>query len=91
MSFLYRLLTRTKQISPHIRKFEFELGVFVVSIWLVESSGRFYVIDTGMRGMEKYAAQFLLPQKIEAIFLTHGHPDHIKGLPYLRPVSYTHL
>ena len=27
MSFLYRLLTRTKQISPHIRKFEFELGV----------------------------------------------------------------
>lgn len=84
MSFLYRLLTRTKQISPHIKKFEFELGIFVVSIWLVESSGRFYVIDTGMRGMEKYAAQFLLPQKIEAIFLTHGHPDHIKGLPYLR-------
>ena len=41
MSFLYRLLTRTKQISPHIRKFEFELGVFVVSIWLVESSSRF--------------------------------------------------
>ena len=64
MSFLYRLLTRTKQISPHINKFEFELGIFVVSIWLVESSGRFYVIDTGMRGMEKYAAQFLLPQKI---------------------------
>lgn len=84
MSFLYRLLTRTKQISSHIKKFEFELGIFVVSIWLVESSGRFYVIDTGMRGMEKYAAQFLLPQKIEAIFLTHGHPDHIKGLPYLR-------
>ena len=22
MSFLYRLLTRTKQISPHIKKFE---------------------------------------------------------------------
>ncbi len=64
MSFLYRLLTRTKQISPHIRKSSLELGVFVVSIWLVESSGRFYVIDTGMRGMEKYAAQFLLPQKI---------------------------
>ena len=83
MSFLYRLLTRTKQISPHIRKFEFELGVFVVSIWLVESSGRFYVIDTGMRGMEKYAVQYLLPQNIEAIFLTHGHSDHISGLPYL--------
>lgn len=68
MSFLYRLLTRTKQISSHIRKFEFELGVFVVSIWLVESSGRFYVIDTGMRGMEKYAAQFLLPQKLKQFF-----------------------
>ena len=84
MSFLYRLLTRTKQISPHIKKFESELGIFVVSIWLVESSGRFYVIDTGMRGMEKYAVQYLLPQNIEAIFLTHGHSDHISGLPYLK-------
>ena len=53
MSFLYRLLTRTKQISSHIKKFEFELGIFVVSIWLVESSGRVYVIYTGMRGIEK--------------------------------------
>ena len=42
---LYRFINKyQEQISPHIRKFEFELGDFyVVSIWLVESSGRFYV------------------------------------------------
>ena len=63
MSFLYRLLTRTKQISSHIKKFEFELGIFVVSIWLVESSGRFYVIDGNARNGE-----YLLPQKLKQFF-----------------------
>ena len=84
MSVIYRFLTREKQISPHVKKFEFDLGILVVSMWLVEKAGRFYLIDTGMRGMEKYAVQYLLPQKIEAIFLTHGHSDHISGLPYLK-------
>ena len=84
MSFIYRFLTREKQISPHVKKFEFDLGILVVSIWLVEKADRFYLIDTGMRGMEKYAVQYLLPQNIEAIFLTHGHSDHISGLPYLK-------
>ena len=51
MSFIYRFLTREKQISPHVKKFEFDLGILVVSIWLVEKADRFYLIDTGMRGI----------------------------------------
>ena len=49
MSVIYRFLTREKQISPHVKKFEFDLGILVVSMWLVEKAGRFYLIDTGMR------------------------------------------
>ena len=53
MSVIYRFLTREKQISPHVKKFEFDLGILVVSMWLVEKAGRVLIIDNGNRGMGK--------------------------------------
>ena len=51
MSVIYRFLTREKQISPHVKKFEFDLGILVVSMWLVEKAGRVLLFFKGMRGI----------------------------------------
>lgn len=68
MSFLYRLLTRTKQISPHIRKFEeFELGVFLLSMAGLNHLVAF-VIDTRMRDRRSTLPSFLLHKKLKQFF-----------------------
>ncbi|MHC5250067.1 MBL fold metallo-hydrolase [Enterococcus sp. LJL90] len=77
----YPIITKKKIISQHIEKFEFNLGIMVVSCWRVEQEGRYYLIDSGMGQMASYLLNnFMENQQLEAVFLTHGHSDHISGV-----------
>lgn len=79
----YKVISTQKKISPHILKFEFNLGIFIVSIWVIETNEGYFLIDTGMLGMANYVLSQLSDKNILGIFLTHGHSDHIGGLKAL--------
>jgi glyoxylase-like metal-dependent hydrolase (beta-lactamase superfamily II) len=78
------------QLSDHIFKCEFKTDVTIktfnitanvyVNVWLIKNHDDVYVIDTGVEklvdGQMKAATAIGNPK---AIFLTHGHADHIKG------------
>ncbi|MFC3932645.1 MBL fold metallo-hydrolase [Streptococcus dentapri] len=82
---LYGIISKKKQISPHIFEVAFDIGVFIISIWVVEKDGVYFLIDTGIGSMAKYLVERYLDQRtIQAFFLTHGHSDHIGGLPALK-------
>lgn len=38
---IYGLISKKKAISKHITKVEFDIGLFIVSIWLVEKTATF--------------------------------------------------
>lgn len=81
---IYRLISKKKEISRHITKVEFDIGLFIVSIWLVEKDGHFFMIDTGMKKMVTYLLKMYFPDiEIEGVFLTHGHSDHVGGVARL--------
>ena len=81
---LLKPFAQKKQISPHISKIDFNFGLIIFSIWLVESDGLYFLVDTGLPALIKYAIKHYFPQDLEAVFLTHGHADHIGGLTEVR-------
>lgn len=77
-------------ISPHIFKVTFDLLIFPVSIWIVENQGSYFLIDTGMGNMASYAVETYLGSKpLAAVFLTHGHSDHVGGIAQLKDLYPT--
>ena len=61
-----------------------QVGSFMTNCYLVYSDGRGIIIDPGdepQRIMELIAKRKI---KIEKIFLTHGHIDHISALPEIK-------
>ena len=66
---------------------------------LIEANGRYFIFDSGRGVSIRLQQAGVALSKIENIFLTHLHSDHISGLSDLwltswiwqRPVSYTHL
>ena len=87
--FIYRLISKRKRISPHIEKFEFDIGIFIVSIWVVEKDNNYFLIDSGLAKLLPRMAEFVVrnyydKERISGVFLTHGHSDHIGGIQRLK-------
>jgi len=62
--------------------------------YCIESETSLIIIDAGVRfpGIELPGVNYLIPdysklksaaQKVKALFITHGHEDHIGGIPFL--------
>ncbi|NWK84780.1 MBL fold metallo-hydrolase [Staphylococcus sp. GSSP0090] len=71
------------QISDHIYKLSIQTTVgipIIINTWFIVSAHEVYIIDTGM---DDYAElQITIAKSLgnpKAIFLTHGHLDHING------------
>lgn len=68
--------------DPHDKR----LRPSVLIRWQAEENERSVVIDTGPDFREQALRAQL--RRIDAIFYTHGHADHILGLDDLRPLSF---
>ena len=69
--------------DPHDRR----LRPSVLLQWAYEDRPRVVLIDTGPDFREQALRNNLT--RVDAVFYTHGHADHIFGLDDLRPLSFT--
>jgi phosphoribosyl 1,2-cyclic phosphate phosphodiesterase len=69
--------------DPHDRR----LRPSILLRWSADSRERTVVIDTGPDFREQALRAGL--SRVDAVFYTHGHADHILGMDDLRPLSYT--
>jgi len=49
----------------------------------IEEAGRFVLVDCGGDALQRILAAGLDPANLDAVILTHEHPDHISGYPLL--------
>ena len=71
-----------KSADPHDRRSRPSL----LLRWLEAGSERVVVIDTGPDFREQALRSGL--SRVDAVFYTHGHADHILGMDDLRPLSF---
>lgn len=55
---------------------------------VVVAGNRLFVVDAGTDGLRNIARMGLQPGRIEALFLTHFHSDHIDGLGELATIRW---
>ncbi len=69
-----------------VRRLELPFGGEAVNAWLVRDDDHALLFDTGFAGDAcALALDSLGVPEIDALMVTHGHRDHIGGLPAVRP------
>jgi glyoxylase-like metal-dependent hydrolase (beta-lactamase superfamily II) len=74
----------------------YRLGHPLVNWYAVVDGGRVTLIDSGLRGdasqiVADLASLGIRPDQVEAVVLTHGHPDHFGGAEEVRVTAGAHV
>lgn len=64
-------------------------GEFQTNTYIISNHGKCILIDPGL-GFAQAAARLKEKYEVVAIFLTHGHMDHIDGIQYFDVPIYIH-
>lgn len=78
-----------QQIIPGFHTFT---GLMAGRVYLIENANGLTLIDTsiasaGPKILQQLAAAGHQPSDVKHILLTHSHPDHVGGLPYLKKMT----
>lgn len=64
-------------------------GSFLTNSYIISNEGKCIVVDPGL-DFKAYAEDIKNKYQVEAIFLTHGHIDHIDGIGFFDVPIYIH-
>ncbi len=75
-----------RDIAPRLSTFE---GLVMGRVYLIEDPDGLTIVDAGLelaapRILRQLEALGRRPSDVKRILVTHGHPDHVGGLPELR-------
>ena len=80
-------VTLDKNIRIHFPHFQPKVAPAYPDLSLIQNhNGEIYLIDGGEKKSAKLVEDYLIRNninKIDKVFITHSHSDHIEGIPYL--------